>query len=120
MQETKGRNDDLLCRTKEFSLRIVKAAASLPKNPAGFVLATQLLKSGTSPGANYREAHRARSRAEFAAKVGDCLKEQEETLYWLELLIESDMVPAARLQPLLKECNELIAIFTTIHKKTRS
>lgn len=120
MKEVQSRNEDLLCRTKQFALRIIKAAASLPKSPSGFVFATQLLKSGTSPGANYREAHRARSRAEFVAKVGDCLKEQEETLYWLELLIDSDIVPAPRLQPLIQECNELIAIFITIHKKART
>ncbi len=116
----RGANEDLLRRTKQFALRIVKVASSLPKNPAAAVLTVQLIKSGTSPGANYREAHRARSRAEFAAKVGDCLKEQEETLYWLELLTESGLVSPSRLQPLIQECHELLAIFITIHKKTRA
>ncbi len=115
-----ARNEDLLRRTKLFALRIIKLASALPAKPPCSTLANQLLRSGTSPGANYREAHRARSKAEFAAKVGDCLKELDETLYWLELLAESGLVPASRLQPLMTECNELLAIFTTIHKKTRA
>jgi four helix bundle protein len=120
MKDEVSRNADLLRRTKLFALRIIKAASSLPKNPVASALAVQLVKAGTSPGANYREAHRSRSRAEFSAKVGDCLKEQDETLYWLELLSESGLVRATRLQPLIDECNELVAIFTTIHKKART
>lgn len=112
-------NEDLLQRTKAFALRVIKLVAALPKSPPSPVLGNQLLKSGTSPGANYREAHRARSRAEFAAKIGDCLKELHESLYWLELLAESGTVAAVRLQPLMGECNELLAIFTTISKKAR-
>lgn len=115
-----SRNEDLLRRTKRFALRIIKVAVALPRNPVATALAVQLVKAGTSLGANYREAHRARSKAEFAAKIGDCLKEQDETLYWLELLAESGLVPAARLQPLMAECNELLSILTTIHKKARA
>jgi four helix bundle protein len=83
------------------------------------VLGKQALRSGTSVGANYREAHRARSKAEFISKIGDCLKEGDETLYWLELLVEESFVPAKRLQPLVDEANELVAIFTTISKRAK-
>lgn len=114
------RNDDLLRRTKVFALRIIKVCSALPRNPLAQVLAVQLVKAGTSPDANYREAHRARSKAEFAAKIGDCLKEQDEALYWLELLAESGLFSSTRLHPLMAECNELIAILTTIHKKARA
>jgi four helix bundle protein len=82
-------------------------------------LGKQLLRSGTSVGANYREAHRARSRAEFAAKCGDSLREIEESAYWLELLEESGIVPATKLQDLRTEANELTAIFVTIVTKSK-
>ena len=83
------------------------------------VLGRQVLRSGTSVGANYREAQRARSKAEFAAKIGDCLKEQDETQYWLLLLSESEIVTIKRLQPLMDECSQLVAILTTIHKRSK-
>ena len=81
------------------------------------MLGKQTLRSGTSVGANYREAYRARSKAEFISKIGDCLKEADETLYWLELILEESFVPARRLQPLVNEADELVAIFTTISKR---
>jgi four helix bundle protein len=84
------------------------------------VIGKQLLRSGTAVGANFREAHRARSDAEFVSKLGDCLKELDETAYWMERLIEADIVSNNRLAPLLEECNELIAILTTIAKKVKS
>jgi four helix bundle protein len=83
------------------------------------VLGKQVLCSGTSIGANYREANRARSKAEFIAKTGDCLKEADETLYWLELLLEEKIVPERKLGPLVAESSELVAIFITILKKAR-
>lgn len=79
----------------------------------------QVLRSGTSVGANYREANRARSKAEFVAKLGDCLKELDETAYWLELLVESGIVPAPKLVSLQDECNQLLAIFTTVSKSAK-
>jgi four helix bundle protein len=82
----KSANDDLIERTKQFALRVIRLFVSLPKTGEAQVLGKQLLRSGTSVGANYREAHRARSRAEFAAKCGDSLREIEESAYWLELL----------------------------------
>jgi four helix bundle protein len=111
---------DLAPRTKMFARRIIRLYAALPKTAvAAQVLGKQLLRAGTSVGANYREAHRARSKAEFISKIGDCLKEADETLYWLELLLDESFVPATRLQPLLNEANELVAIFTTISKHSK-
>lgn len=107
-------------RTKLFGLRIVRMFVALPKTDEARVLGKQVLRSGTSIGANYREAHRARSKAEFIAKVGDCLKELDETAYWLELLTESGIVPPAKLTSLQDETNQLLAILTTISKKSKN
>jgi four helix bundle protein len=110
---------DLKIRTKSFSLRIVKMYAQLPKTTEAQVMGNQVLRSGTSVGANYREAYRSRSDAEFVAKIGDCLKELDETEYWLELLVESEIVTSAKMADLLDETNQLIAILTTIAKNTK-
>ena len=115
-----SKEQDLKLRTKAFALRIIKMFGALPKKMEAQVLGKQLLRSGTSVGANYREAHRARSKAEFVAKIGDSLKELDESAYWLELLAESGLVPAPRLAGLQDECDQLIAIFTTISKKTKA
>ena len=111
---------DLRPRTKMFALRVIRLYAALPKTDVvAQVLGKQMLRSGTSVGANYREAYRARSKAEFISKIGDCLKEADETLYWLDLILEESFVRPHRLQPLLKEADELVAIFTTIAKNAR-
>jgi len=111
---------DLKLRTKEFALRIIRMYSKLPKNDAiAQVLGKQVLRSGTSVGANYREASRGRSKPEFAAKTGDCLKEIAETEYWLELLVESNVVTASQMADLLDETRQLIAIFTTINKRSK-
>lgn len=94
--------------------------ATLPKSAEAQVLGKQVLRSGTSIGANYREAFRGRSRAEFIAKCGDCLREIEETAYWLELLVDSRIVPAAKLSSLRREVDELAAIFVTILKRSKT
>ena len=99
---------------------IAVQSSGLPKRTEAEVIGKQALRSGTSVGANFREAHRARSDAEFLCKLGDCLKELEETCYWLELLVEGEIVPADRLAPLQDECNQLIAILTTVCKKVKS
>jgi len=117
--ETDGRVD-LRVRTKQFALRVIRLFSALPRTAEAQVIGKQLLRSGTSVGANFREAHRARSDAEFVSKVGDCLKELDETVYWMELLIEADIVANNRLAPLLEECNQLIAVLTTIAKKVKS
>ena len=110
---------DLLPRTKKFARRIIRPYCALPKSTEAQVLGKQALRSGTSVGANYREANRGRSKAEFIAKIGDCLKEADETAYWLELMIEENIVAAKKLQPSLNEANELVAIFVTISKRAR-
>jgi four helix bundle protein len=115
----KSANEDLIDRTKRFALRVIRLFVSLPKTGEAQVLGKQLLRSGTSVGANYREAHRARSRAEFAAKCGDSLREIEESAYWLELLEESGILPATKLKDLRTETNELTAIFVTIVTKSK-
>jgi four helix bundle protein len=84
------------------------------------VLGKQVLRSGTSVGANYREAQRARSKAEFIAKIRDSLKELDETAYWLELLSDSETVTEVKLGALRDECKPLFAIFTAISKKSKS
>lgn len=111
---------DLKPRTKAFALRIIRMYSHLAKSDTvAQVLGKQALRSGTSVGANYREASRGRSKAEFVAKIGECLKEAEETEYWLELLIESGCVAAARISDLIDETRQLIAILTTIEKKAK-
>jgi len=116
----KNEETDLLPRTKLFARRMIKIYCSLSKSDTvAQVLGKQVLRSGTSIGANYREANRASSKAEFIAKMGDCLKEADETLYWLELLSEEGVLPPAKMQPLITESNELVAIFVTILKTAR-
>ena len=112
--------DDLRKCTKRFALRVIKSYETLPRSGFAQVLGHQLLRSGTSVGANFREAHRSRSNAEFVSKVGDSLKELEETAYWLELLVESGAVAQQKLAALLDETSQLTAILTAIAKKVRS
>ena len=112
--------EDLKRRTKEFALRIIKLTAALPRTIEGRAIANQLVRSGTSVAANYRSACRARSRQEFAAKLGVVLEKADETQLWLELIIEAKVIPAKRVQPLLDEANELVAIFVTSRKSAWS
>ena len=110
---------DLRDRTKRFALQVIRLLPILPKTMEARVIGKQFLRSGTSVGANYREAFRSRSRAEFVAKCGDCLRELEETAYWLEILLEANIVSSERLSAVYRECKELIAIFVTILKHSR-
>jgi four helix bundle protein len=107
---------ELKARTKHFALRILKLVAVLPKNIGGRAIANQLVRCGTSVAANYRAACRARSKAEFIAKMGIVLEEADETQLWLELIIEGELLPSSRVQLLLNEANELIAIFASSRK----
>ena len=109
---------DLEKRTKAFALNVIKFVSSLPRNRESDVLGKQLLRSATSIGANYREANRGVSRADFANKVGTVQKEAAETQYWLELLIESAIAKDAAAE-LHKESSELLAIFASIGKKLK-
>ena len=110
---------DLKVRTKEFSLRVIRMFSALPRTTEAYVLGKQVLRSGTSVGANYREAQRARSKAELSAKIGDCLEELDETAYWLELLTDSGVLAPAKFAALREECDQLLAISTTICKKSK-
>lgn len=101
----------LQSRTKRFALRIIKLCRALPKSDEARILGKQLLRSGTSVGANYRAACRARSRAEFIARLGIVLEEADETAFWLDLLFESGIFPEAKLRDIGKEAEELVRIF---------
>ena len=116
---SKNAEKDLAERTKNFARRIIRLYVALPREAVGQVLGKQALRAGTSIGANYREADRARSKAEFISKIGDCLKEADETLYWLELRSDEKVVVAGRLAPLIQEANELVSIFVTISRHSR-
>jgi four helix bundle protein len=111
--------NDLRRRTKEFALQIIWMFSGLPKTTEAQVLGKQALRSGTSVGANYREAYRARSKPEFIAKCGDSLRELEETAYWLELLVDGKIVLPEKLTAVRQECGELIAIFVTIIRRSK-
>ena len=111
---------DLRARTKQYALRIVRLYIALPKKTEAQVLGKQLLRSGTSVGAHYREACRAKSNPDFINKIEGALQELEESTYWLELLAEAGVVVASRLEPLLRETSELTAIFVTMARNTKS
>ena len=110
---------DLRVRTKSFALRVIRLYASLPKITEAQVIGKQLLRSGTSVGAHYREATRARSKAEFVSKIEGGLQELEETVYWLELLSDSEIVSAKRLAGLQLEARELTAILVSSAKTAK-
>jgi four helix bundle protein len=112
---------DIPARTFEFSKRIIRLCQVMDKNPGvGRTLAKQLIRSGTSIGANVEEGQGSQSEADFVSKYSIACKEARETHYWLRLIAETDLVVPDRLQPLLQECHELIAILTSIIKKMRS
>ncbi len=105
---------DLKARTKIFALAIIKLVSELPKTTAGFELGKQVLRSATSVGANYRSSQRGRSRAEFISKLSIVQEEADETVFWLELIQESELSSKDTTAALLKEADELTAIFTTM------
>ena len=110
---------DLRERTTQFALEIIRFYVSLPKTTEAQVLGKQILRSGTSVGAQYREASRARSAAEFISKMECCLQELEETSYWLELLQKANIVSGSRIQSLNQETNALTSIFVTSIKTAK-
>ena len=112
-------SEALKVRTKGFALRVLRLYRSLPRTEEARILGSQLLRSSTSIGANYRAACRGRSRAEFVAKLGIVLEEADETVFWLELLQEGTIFPAGKLRDLLQEANELVAIFTSSVRTAR-
>ena len=111
MQNQSGmKENDLKQRTKRFALQVIQFCEQLPNDETSKVLRRQLLRAGTSVGANYRAACRAKSKPTFISKMGDVLEEADESGYWIELLTESGKVDAKAAAPLLNETNELVAI----------
>ena len=112
--------DELKLRTKQFALRVVTLVAAMPKTIEGRAITNQLVCCGTSVAANYRAVCRARSRSEFVAKMGVVLEEADETQLWLELVIESKLLPLKRVEALLEEASELVAISVASRKSASS
>ncbi|MBN2115948.1 MAG: four helix bundle protein [Anaerolineales bacterium] len=111
---------ELKQRTKRFGLRMIKLVESLPSTSTARTIGNQLLRSGMSVGANYRAACRGRSKADFVAKTGISLEEADECLYWMEMLQEAGIIPNEKLKDLMKEADELVAIFTASIKTARA
>lgn len=107
-------------RTKEFALRIIKLVDTLPNTISGRAIAGQLVRAGMSVGANYRAACRGRSKAEFSAKLGIALEEADECCYWLEMIMDGELLPRIRVESLHQEANELTAIFVASIRTARS
>ena len=112
--------DEFRSRTKAFALRVIRLVRALPRELTADVVARQLLRCGTSVGANYRAACRAKSRADFVAKMRIVEEECDESRYWMELLIEAGIVEEARLRDLLGEANEILAMVVTPIKTARA
>lgn len=112
--------EELKARSKGFAIRVVKLSQALPNTREAWVLGKQVLRSGTSVAANYRGACRARSKPEFIAKIGIVVEEIDETVFWLELLIETGIVTKKRMAALLAEASELLAIFAASQPTARS
>ena len=112
--------EELKARTKQFALRVLKVADSLPRSPSGRTLSSQIADSGTSVASNYRAACKARSRKEFISKLGIAEEEGDETQFWLEMIMESGLIPSNRLKPLLQEAHEITAILAASRKSAAS
>src|ERR1700679_2833361 len=111
---------EMLQRTKTFVLRVIKVVQALPREAVGGILGRQLLRSGTSVGANYRAACRAKSAADFVHKLKIVEEECDESMFWMELLVEAKLVPEAKLGALMTEANELTAIVVASLRTARS
>ena len=111
--------EQMKMRTKEFAKRVISLSRQLPESREGRLIGSQIFRSGTSVGSNYRVVCRARSRADFIAKIGLVLEEADESLYWLELLNETDILGREILTPLLIEANELVSIFVPTLNKAK-
>lgn len=111
--------DDLKRRTKDFALRVMKLVGALPETTAGRVIGNQLIRSATSVGANYRSACRGRSKAEFIAKLGIVIEESDECGYWMELIIDGELLPKERVELLMGEANQLTAIMVASRKSAQ-
>lgn len=119
MQIKRMDSKDLKDRTKKFALRIVKLVRSLPKTAEAKIFGNQLLRCGTSVGANYRAACRARSRSEFISKIGIVIEEADESIFWIELMIEANLVKKSLVESLLQEAEEILAIMISSSNSAR-
>jgi four helix bundle protein len=115
--ENKEFSKGLEKRTRRFAVSIIQLSSILPSTPEGRVIRNQITKSGTSIGANYREANRARSKADFKNKIKICEAEASETQYWIEVIVDAKWLPWEKVKPEYDECSELLAIFSSIGKK---
>jgi four helix bundle protein len=111
--------EQLRARTKDFALWIIRLYRTLPNSSEAQVIVKQLLRCATSVGANYRAACRSRSRAEFAAKIGIVVEEADESMYWMELLVDGGMIKAEKLESLRQEANELTSVFIASRQSAR-
>jgi four helix bundle protein len=111
--------NEMKLRTKHYALRVIKAVDALPKSRAGYVLGSQLLRSGTSVGANYRAACRAKSSADFLHKLKIVEEECDESIYWMELMIDSGLLAGKKLAPLMNEGDEILSIVVASLRTTR-
>jgi len=118
--DNKEFSKQLEVRTKKFAISVIKLSVLLPNSPEGKVIRNQITKSGSSIGANYREANRSRSKADFANKINICESESNETLYWLEIIVDMDWAETSKTGSLIKEAEELLAIFTSISNSLKS
>jgi four helix bundle protein len=107
---------DLIERTKQFALRVIKLVGELPRTIEGRAIASQLMRSGTSVAANYRAACRARSKPEFIAKLGTVEEEADESAFWLELIVDAGLMSDSKIRPLLNEASEIVAIMASSKK----
>ena len=105
-------------RTLAFAIQIIKLSSLLPNLPEGRVVRNQITKSGTSVGANYREANRSRSRADFSSRIKICESEASETQYWLEIIGDLGWISQEQIKHVYQECSELLAIFSSIGRKS--
>lgn len=112
-------HQQMLARYKAFSLRVIRLVEALPKKQTARILGDQLLRSGTSVSANYRAARRGRSKAEFIAKLGIVEEEADESVHWMELIVETGLLPAERVTPLIDESNQIVAMTVTSIRTAR-
>ncbi len=112
--------EELKSRTKAFNVAVIAACDMMPKGAAGYELARQLIRSSGSVGANYRASSRAKSTADFIYKIEIVIEEADESMYWLEVITEANMLPASTTQPLIKEANELTSIFVATVKTVKA
>ncbi len=115
--DNKEFSKELEKRTRRFAVSIIKLSTKLPNTPEGRVIRNQITKSGTSIGANYREANRARSKADFKNKIKICESEASETQYWIEVIAETKWLSWEEVKADYEECSELLAIFTSVGTK---